>query len=446
MKKRVILLFFGILLSISLISAIEIKSQKTTFSQGETVLFSIDGDVISPIIKEDIGFFEEHVQKPFFYDVSRIGNMYYIYTITPYRAADYSIRIENVYYKENNEFISGSLQLNFSVSNSTADFYVSPGFTTSNKDFSIFLSNNKNSDLDISYASSENSSNENSSLNSITISKQQSKSLSIDISEFKKTTITNLLVKSAGISYSLPVYIIKNNTGINGNFSNPPVSNVTIQKTNFKFTISLLNETLTRGDSYNYSLPLLNIGNKPITEINISVSDTLKDFIILSETNIKIIPVSSEKEILFTINPKKSGNYSGYIMAESGNKSLILPITLFIGEKVVPISSVKGEKSCAELGGKVCSFQSGQICSIPNKVSSDNSFCCLGECIANTPDPTNKGSNKIYIGAFILIILLIIGFLFWKYKKAKSLDKDILNDKVKKFSEDYGSDDKLLKD
>jgi len=177
--------------------------------------------------------------------------------------------------------------------------------------------------------------------------------------------------------------------------------------------------------------------------INLSLSESIIDLIILNENKIINIPVSSEKEISFTISSKKSGNFSGNIIAQSGDKILLLPISLIFGDKVVPISSVRGEKSCAELGGKVCSFQSGQICSIPNRVSSDNSFCCLGECIANTPDPTKKGSNNLYIGAFILVILLIIGFLFWKYKKSKSLDNDVLDDKVKKFSEDNKFDSKI---
>ena len=437
MKRAIIILCLAMLLSISLSSAIEIKSSKTSFSQGETVLFTIDGDVISPINKEDIGFYEEHVQKPFYYDVTRIGNTYYIYTITPYRAEDYSIRIENVYYKENNQFITGNIQLNFSVSNTTADFYVSPAFITTNKDFNILILNNKNSDLEINYGFKENST------TPLFLSKHQSKSITIPISDFNKTTITNFLVNSESVSYSLPIYIIKNNTAIDGNVSIIPISNTTTQKPNFKFTLNSLNETLTRGDSYNYTIPLLNIGNKPTGVINLSLSESIIDLIILNENKIINIPVSSEKEISFTISSKKSGNFSGNIIAQSGDKILLLPISLIFGDKVVPISSVRGEKSCAELGGKVCSFQSGQICSIPNRVSSDNSFCCLGECIANTPDPTKKGSNNLYIGAFILVILLIIGFLFWKYKKSKSLDKDILDDKVKKYSHDNKFDAKM---
>ncbi|MEM3113494.1 MAG: hypothetical protein QXI33_03685 [Candidatus Pacearchaeota archaeon] len=425
MKRAVIFLVF-ILFSLSLTYAIELKAQKNAFSQGETILFSIDGNIISPIKKENIGFFEGHVQKPFFYDAARIRETYYIYTITPYRAGEYSIKVSNIYYKENNEYITGNIGFNFTISNTTADFYVSPGFIITNKNFNILVSNNKNSALEINYGFLENFSNYE------TIPKQNIKSISIDISNFNTTTITNLSIKSSGISYSLPIYIIRNISSQEFNLSNFS-GNISVKNQKFKLTIEKLNETIIKGDSYNYSIPLLNTGDTIIVEINVSVSDSLKDKISMSGNKIYNISVSSEKNVLFTIKSTSYGNFSGYINFTLGNYSLILPVNLFVGDKLNPVSSLRGDKSCSQLGGKVCSFQTGEICSIPNEVSSDNSFCCLGECIPATGQSSRKKSS-LYLWVFILVILLIIGFLFWKYKKSKSSEEDILDTKIKKFS------------
>ena len=127
-------------------------------TQGETLIATLEGNILEPIQKEDVGFFIDHVQKPFDYDILRIDNTYYIYAILPYNQDQYTLRMEDIYFKENNQFITQDLHFNFTISNLTADFYADPGVVVTNQNFTISLYNNMNSQINVNYGFEDNSS------------------------------------------------------------------------------------------------------------------------------------------------------------------------------------------------------------------------------------------------------------------------------------------------
>ena len=137
-KSGLILLFYFILIiSITLASAIEIKPIKTEFSKGETFMASIEGNVISNIKKEDIGFYKNNAQLPFTTDIAKINNSYFLYAVLPHESINYTLIIKDVYYTEFNQYKKADLELNFSILNKTADFNVNPGLVISTKAFEI---------------------------------------------------------------------------------------------------------------------------------------------------------------------------------------------------------------------------------------------------------------------------------------------------------------------
>src|SRR3989344_5039402 len=131
MKKQAIL--FLLVLSITSASALSIIVPSEV-DQGSTAIFTLQGNILDPITKSDLGFFEGHVQKPFDYDIEKIEDIYYIYALIPYNSKSYSLRINDVYFKENNEFKTLDLEANFSTSQQVAEFNVDPGFVITSKD------------------------------------------------------------------------------------------------------------------------------------------------------------------------------------------------------------------------------------------------------------------------------------------------------------------------
>src|SRR3989344_6949814 len=140
-----------VLFLITSASALTITTPET-IDQGSTAIFTLQGNILDPITKSDVGFYEGHVQKPFNYDIEKIEDIYYIYALMPYNSKNYSLRISDVYFKENNEFKTLDLEANFSTSQQVAEFNVDPGFVITSKDsFDLQIYNNLNSNLQITY-------------------------------------------------------------------------------------------------------------------------------------------------------------------------------------------------------------------------------------------------------------------------------------------------------
>jgi len=80
--KKLFLLFFLILLSFQLISAVEFDL-KQNFSNGETIITKVSGNFINPIARGNVFFYREpeHVRIPIDYGIMKVGSEYYIYVL-----------------------------------------------------------------------------------------------------------------------------------------------------------------------------------------------------------------------------------------------------------------------------------------------------------------------------------------------------------------------------
>ncbi|MEM3074802.1 MAG: hypothetical protein QW727_02575 [Candidatus Pacearchaeota archaeon] len=404
-------------------SALSITT-KSSFNQGETLIATIEGNILEPIIKENIGFFEGHVQKPFTYGLTKINNIYYIYAIVPYTEKNYSLRIFDVYFKENNEFKTLDLEANFSVSNTIADFYVIPGFIVSKSDFEIELYNNKNSNINVNYEFAGGAS-------SVFLPLQEKTILKVNTSNVLGTSLNMLILNSQNTHYEIPVYIIKNQSINQGNdffnYSIVPNKSEDEKKPRLRFSADIIDEKLKIDNTYRYVIKLINYGNEATGKVSIKTSSKIKNLIELEIIEIDNLNPGEEREISFLLTPKKTGFFEGEIIAESPDSSYGLKIKVEVGKEIIPVSSVREEKSCSELNGKIC--LSNQICEGLNVPSSDNVFCCTGLCKDLSSIKAEEKSNNIAIVVVVFILLLIILFIGYRMKKSQnpsSKEKNLL--------------------
>lgn len=413
-------MLFMFVLFVFPISALEISSSKTVFDQGETLIVTLEGNILEPITKQDIGFFLAHEQKPFDYDLVRIDNTYFIYAILPYNENQYTLRISDVYFKENNQFLTEDLNFDFAMSNLTADFYVSPGTIVTNENFTLELYNNLNSQVSVEYGFEDNSS-------AINLPAQQTTILDVNTDSFLVTSFRPLTLQSQNTAYEIPVQIIKS-----GTIRDPKEPDVEIPITsgssNILFSVSKLDELLNKGDVYEYLVGLTNTGDVPSGEITLLASDGIRDFIVFSEEIIPPILPGEEVEIGFLINPKVVGTFEGRILADSEESSDNIDLLFTVGEEVEVISSFREENTCADLGGLICVKCEG------SQVPSSDGFCCIGGCSSNPDDPDDSNGSStttIAITVVLVLLLLIIGFIGYRMKKTKGRAKrDPLKRKV----------------
>ncbi len=412
MKKGVLFLFAIFLLAS--VSALSITLPENV-NQGSTIIVTLQGNILNPIAKSDVGFFEGHVQIPLDYDIEKIEDTYYIYALVPYSEKLYTLKINDVYFKENNAFKTADLEANFSSSNLTADFNVNPGFIiTRENSFQLDLYNNLNSNLDITYTLGNTE-------GSKTIPLQETSKLNIDTSKIKGTSLNHLIISSQNTQYDISVYVIRNQTFIQveKNDSNNSIIEF-LEGPNLQFSIDKIDETLKIGEGYEYPLVLENQGDEDSGEITLKVSDELIDFVSLEISSIENLPPNAKQEIKFSIFTKIPINLEGGILAESSKSSDELKIVLFAEENVEPVSSIKSKSLCKDLNGTICLLS--QTCSGKSVPSSDNIFCCTnGVCQNPGNQTTGEGNNSNTVSIIIVVValLIILGLIFWRLKKTR---------------------------
>ncbi|MEK6873710.1 MAG: hypothetical protein AABW91_02600 [Nanoarchaeota archaeon] len=425
--KRGIVLFFIILFSFTLISALNITIDKTNFKQGETLIASISGNVLEPIDKNDIGFYKEHVQIPIIFDIVKINETYYIYGLLPFQEGNFSLKIKEVAYREFNQNKKQDLELNFTINNGFADFGINPGvfLTSSSQDF--FLSNYLDKTITIYYQT------DNDLNKSLTIPAQETKKLSIGIGDFDNSFLGIIIFSSTtGFTYNLPAYIIRNDSKINQNIN---------ETERLVFSLSSIDAQLKKGESYVYTTNIKNKGNK-LENITLLVSKDIKKYINLSFYTLSL-DKEEQKEVRIGVLFSKIGNFSGTITAKSSNFSDDINLKFSIGENTVPLIPVPNATgiTCSSIKGKVCSTT--QKC-FGNNFETKDGWCCVGNCTdKNTPVNNGGGTNWTAVFIIIIILLAIAGFFFWKIKGTKRTARDVLKDKEKSFSERYETKGKL---
>lgn len=427
--------------------------------QGETFLASLSGNIKSEIADTDVGFYEGNVQKPISFDLVKLGSTYYVYANMPITGVEktYTLKISNVAFMENSKLLTQDIEKSFTVTNQTASFNINPSFDKiSNKDFTILLSSNSDSDLLITYSLGDYS-------NSVSLTPQEAgKEAEVSIQGIIYTNITELILQSSDITYSLPIYIITNQTlPISSNNTNQTIINNTNQTTNVTANATnassfignnsklafipsnSMNVTLNKSTLFYYTITIKNIGTNATGPVYLSVSSELKNYTNLSAFMLPSIPPKNETQINLTAKFNAVGNYKGYIFAFSNYSSDKFYAEFKVRENVRTNISAYQSKPCSSMGGIFCKAEESEVCDSFPISASDGSGCCIGNCINPNP-PASRNWIAVVV---ILVILALIGVFFWfKTKKSKGQSsKAILNKKSKDFEERFETSGKLTK-
>ena len=387
---------------VPLISAIEFD-MKSEFDQQETLFAKISGNFVEPILEENIFFYLRHERISIKPNLAKIQNEYYIYAQLPQTTNNYSMVIEDAEYTHQGKIIEEDIVRNFTISGNLTDFSIDKGFVSTNKDFFIEVKNLQDSKLDIDLVLDDYS-------EKINLNSGQSKKINFKVDD--KTEFTKIELSSLNTRYEIPLYIYGGES-----------SSI---KNNLRFEPAELNISLATGSDSEAIVYLSNIGDIFLTNISISISDSLKDYISISTQEIEELEEDKSVKIEMDIIPSDEARFvQGTLKAEVNGSFFYVDIYLNFIEDYIPIeedSEVLDE--CAKLVGVIC--RDSEECSGSIELIGDE-VCCLGIC-----EETESSSSSGKIIGWIIVIV-ILGVVVWFFlKKYRAPKKDIDLEKVAK--------------
>lgn len=353
MKKSLIILAIIFLLPLASSLEIDMKSQ---FDQHETLTAKISGNFVNPILKQNIFLKRGHVRTAFEPEVTKINDKYFIYgSLLNKNAGNYTLLIKGAEYYSGANIIDDDIELEFTISNQTAEFYALPGFIITNSTFQIKVQNLKDSTLSIgistslgttdypisptttednesffSFFSSDSSEEKtifDTSEESVSLKSGEIKNLKFIAKGFKQPTLKYLKLTSPNTNYEIPLQI------------NQEDSTPEKKEQDLNFDKSDINLSLATEDELIEIIYLKNTGKQKLENIKLSLSEDLENFVKLSKTEIESLSSDSSIKIKLTIKSDDEGTYYGQLRANlEDNESIteVSSITLNFIENYVP--------------------------------------------------------------------------------------------------------------
>lgn len=389
--KRGIILSFILLSSISLISSIEIK-MNSEYAQGETLITKISGTFLSSIEKENIYFYRNYVHVPIDYSIIKMNDEYYVYAILPESQNNYSIVIKDVFYRQGTRILNNETVRNFTILNTSADFNINPGALTTKNDFSIKIQNLQPHKISISISSQNITNGINSPFFSILNSQSnlelkpgEIKVINFNLKNISNSTLKTISLKSLNTKYEVPIYIISNNTE-------------EIPQREFEILPKFFNISSSIKSNKTKTLLVNNTGKIIIKNISFSLSPSLKEILTLSKYTIDELKENSDMRIEVLFFSDKEGIFEGQIKAKTENSEIVnIPIYANFVKDYIP--------STKENDTDIYSNNT-----IPGGKEID--------------DENNFYSTKKIIG-WVLVLIILIGLLWFYSKKYKGAKRDI---------------------
>jgi len=409
MKKNICLALFSIfflILIMQVISAVEFE-MKSDLNRGETLMAKISGNFIESPSEENIFLYRGHVRVSLNPYVARINDDFYIYASLIGKNPDnYSLSVENVRYRVGGEISEENLVKNFSISYNLSDFSIDPGFIVTSSDFFIEVQNLQDSGITIQIEilnDSENTLSVNE--NTITLKSGEIRRIYFGIENIKEPVFRIIELSTENLDYEIPVSI------------SPEVME---RGKNFRFEPSVLNVSMPTDANTTRVIYIYNIGDEPLENISISVSESgnLSSYVSLSTESIEELKENSNFGILIYINStSEEKNIEGQIVAKSEELYAYSALFLNFIKDFVPSEESLPEltisKTCNELGGKICG--EGEKCDSDTEYAKDG-VCCMGSCKATEKSQTGRIAGWLIIA---IVAVLVIWFFLKKYKGAK---------------------------
>jgi len=418
MKKEAIfiLILFAISLAIAQ-SSLELNTENNTIQPGETLLgvLTTTGTFEKILTLDNIEIFEGKKKTYFDSAISIYNNTQFFYIYLT-RQGNFTIKINNILYKENNELKSISFEEDIEVKELFIDenktqtqiLSIKPGFIFSSDGFEITLKNLGNTNLSISYLSEslELNTQENSK---ISFTPEQTFSF-LEISTYKNFKIP--------IIYT-PFTQEENQTQEKEILLKSSPGNIQLK----------INQNKTQ----NQTIKLFNFAETNITNIKIT-----KSLNMIQTSDLEKIIGKSNQNLTITINAQEQGFFKDNLTIsfeqDATDFELIIPIEIFVFPSNISIEQInENQNSCQELGGKICV---NQKCEGEYTYTSNQEYCCLGECKDFEKDP--KDSSSSYSWIWGIVIFIAVGTAgFFIYKKVKKSKPQKPQDKLQQTSKLY---------
>ncbi|MBT4135857.1 hypothetical protein HOD75_04970 [archaeon] len=403
-----LVLFLFTILFIPFISAIDITLSKENYQPRETLQAEIIGNFVS-LTADNILLYEQGVPRstPAISDLTYQDNTYYFYAILPNKQANFSLKIENAEYYDQENIISDTITKDFEIKTTNqSSLQINPGFIVSEESFSINVKSlNENQDVKLDFENIT---------QTHTIIQEDEKT--IELTSIKKQSSTLKID-----DYNIPIFI-----------TSEPITPPIPQSRDLKFTPTELTAKVISNQDYFFRVILENIGNKNLTNLQFS-SDIAT---IIEPSVIPLINSKTKEFINLTVKvPETQDNFTGEITLTylDNTQQLKLPILFEIIETQEEINLTPTETpvglNCDEFG-IIC--DSDEICdgSITKSLQGN---CCIGNCIVE-PEPSNYG--MIFLGILILLVVAFFGFIIYRRFKKKKIKtpEQLLKEKSEKYS------------
>ncbi len=405
MKKLVILFCVILFLAVNVFA---ISSDlKAEYERGETIIAEISGNIVEPIGKEQIEFRRGHVAVPLEYDFRKLGDKWFLWAIAPNSENNYTLVVKDIATTLAGNVERIDFEQNFSVLGNLTDYSIKPGFVYASADFSINVQLNEDFDktITVNFPSER----------EVILNPGDNK-IDFSISNVNETGFRKINFGK----YAVPLYLIAGDNVADGK------GEITLRVN----PISVVS-TVLAGEIIEYPFTIVNFGDEVIDDIKIEYNRGM--FNINAPERIEIKPkeaVSFNISFAFELSEeiKESGiNESVYVKAGDFVLELPVKISFTINESEVETPYLEEKEVlyyCSELNGLICS--GGEVCDGEEKETIDG-MCCTGKCALE-----KKGNSKRWISWTIVIVLLIaIIFIFWKYRKTKSSGKEDFARRVK---------------
>ena len=400
--KTLLLLTLLSVLFLPLISSVEFE-MKTKFAQGETLMAVVSGNFLDQITRDNIFFYKGHVRIPTIYEVGKINEDFYIYAmLTGKEQGNYSLMIKDVRYMKGVEITDEDIVKNFTITENTTDFSLNPGFIITSDNFFLEVQNLQEKRITIQIDAPETFISE----DSLEVKSGEIKRINFKLNEEvlnSSSVYEKINLSSENTYYSVPVFV----TAINVTEEE--------KELNFKFEPDMVDVSMATDSDATRIIYILNTG-KDAENISISVSPLLEPYVNVSPQKINTLEEGSVEKIeIFITSGAEEIILEGQILAKAENFTSSLTLILDFIKDFIPEEPEEDIiiTTCAQLEGIICGEE--ERCTGETSPTKDG-ICCFAPAVCE--ETPKKQTGKI-IGWGIVVLVIL--FLFWFFKKYKKV-------------------------
>ena len=414
MKKSVAILLT--ILILPTILALEVIPSKDSYQPEELFQAQITGNFLT-LTENNVFIYKDGKvhPEPTLKGLTKQNNIYYFYAVLPSLEGDYSFRIENAEYLERGKIKTDPINLHINASfKDESDLYINPGFIIANNDLSLKVKSLfGNTDITATFELTGEE-------KILSVIEQTEETLNFNLPEAPPQQ-SKIIINN----YEIPVFLIKD--------FNP-------QTRNLEFLPHIIEGTIIPNNEYEFSVLIRNPTTSNLE--NIELTSDLNT--IFTPNLIELLEPNQTIFVNLTITIEEADEpISSNIIATSNNDQFLLPVEFLLTNNKTEVEVVDattppeptnsgsgsglGSLSCAQLG-EICT--GNQACS-GDTVESVEGSCCIGIC---EEEESSLGSTLTGIA----LILILIGLIFYVYRKAKKnkaakSSGDVLKDKEERY-------------